>query len=109
MVEPNAAFDKENELPATASKSLDVSFIDLMKPTTSVDDDGKNLHVDVYKDFLSPSSNFYEQILNETEWFRVKYKSARYGNDCETPCYTNFYGGVVSEESGKDGVAGAKR
>lgn len=26
-------------------------------------------------------------------WFRVKYCSERHGNECTTPCWTNFYGG----------------
>eukprot|EP00618_Florenciella_parvula_P024303 CAMPEP_0119503084 /NCGR_PEP_ID=MMETSP1344-20130328/24359_1 /TAXON_ID=236787 /ORGANISM="Florenciella parvula, Strain CCMP2471" /LENGTH=395 /DNA_ID=CAMNT_0007539343 /DNA_START=24 /DNA_END=1211 /DNA_ORIENTATION=- len=31
--------------------------------------------------------------MENVSWFRVKYKSARFGNDCETPCWTTFYGG----------------
>lgn len=28
-----------------------------------------------------------------TQWYRVKYKSGRYQKQCETPCWTTFFGG----------------
>jgi len=31
--------------------------------------------------------------LKELPWFRVKYLSERHGNQCTTPCWTNFFGG----------------
>jgi len=32
--------------------------------------------------------------MAEVKWYRVKYKSKRFGNECETPCWTSFYGGL---------------
>eukprot|EP00961_Rhodomonas_salina_P192486 2597717-Rhodomonas_salina.9 len=32
--------------------------------------------------------------LQALPWFRVKYESHRFGNACETPCWTNYFGGV---------------
>lgn len=31
--------------------------------------------------------------LKDLPWYRVCYESERHGNSCETPCYTNFFGG----------------
>jgi len=65
-----------------------------------VDDDDKNLHVTIHRSFAGPGSEFdgiFDTLLEKTDWYRVKYASQRYGNECETPCWTTFYGGVSSE------------
>ena len=36
---------------------------------------------------------WFEEIAARTPWYRVRYKSARFGSDCETPCWTTFFGG----------------
>ena len=55
-----------------------------------------NLHVEIYRKYLSmeESYNLFTTILEETNWYRVQYKSEQYKHDCETPCWTNFYGGI---------------
>ena len=31
--------------------------------------------------------------LQALPWYRVRYQSARFGQDCETPCWSNCFGG----------------
>lgn len=53
-----------------------------------------NLDCFVQRQFLSKEEEkalFHE--LKELPWFRVKYCSERFGNECTTPCWTNFFGG----------------
>jgi hypothetical protein len=54
-----------------------------------------NLHVDVHTGFLcrAEAAQWWDTIVQNMRWFRVKYKSARFGNECETPCWTGFFGG----------------
>jgi alkylated DNA repair dioxygenase AlkB len=60
-----------------------------------VDLDSQNLHVSHFHQFLNPEEEkfWYDKILELVPWYRVKYKSARFQNQCVTPCWTNFYGG----------------
>jgi alkylated DNA repair dioxygenase AlkB len=72
-----------------------------------IDDDVKGLHVDIHRGLFSSNNhknsnatttsnfniNWYNEILNNVQWHRVKYKSNRFQKDCTTPCYTAFYGG----------------
>ena len=91
-------------LPAASSSSSSPpppSFVDLS-------DASKNLHLHLFPKLFAPpppssssSSSFlaslnpyHRQLLTDTSWYRVKYQSARFGNDCTTPCYTTFYGGA---------------
>ncbi|KAL7430956.1 hypothetical protein ACHAXM_002446 [Skeletonema potamos] len=63
---------------------------------TCIDDYQKGLHVDIHRGLFACSkknTNWYEQLLNNVRWHRVKYKSSRFQKDCTTPCYTAFYGG----------------
>lgn len=75
---------------------------------TYIDDDLKGLHVDIHRGLFSSSNNhknsdatitasnninWYNELLNNVQWHRVKYKSNRFQKDCTTPCYTAFYGG----------------
>lgn len=63
---------------------------------TCIDDYQKGLHVDIHRGLFASSkknTNWYEQLLNNVRWHRVKYKSSRFQKDCTTPCYTAFYGG----------------
>ena len=66
--------------------------------TTSViiDDYAANLHIELRKGWLEPAKAAYwwDAITSNVQWHRVKYKSARFGNECETPCWTSFYGGL---------------
>jgi hypothetical protein len=43
---------------------------------------------------------WFEEIAARTPWYRVRYKSARFGNTCETPCWTNFFGGFAGLAGG---------
>ena len=69
-----------------------------------IDNDSKGLHVDIHRGLFSSKSvnnnsnnnnsiDWYQQLLNNVRWHRVKYKSNRFQKECETPCYTAFYGG----------------
>jgi alkylated DNA repair dioxygenase AlkB len=69
---------------------------------TRIDDDQKGLHVDIHRGLFASSNteknslkniNWYDQLLTNVRWHRVKYKSSRFQKDCTTPCYTAFYGG----------------
>ena len=61
----------------------------------SIDDDTSNLHLEVHQGFLNRTETiqWWNIIMEHVRWFRVKYKSGRFGNNCETPCWTSFYGG----------------
>jgi alkylated DNA repair dioxygenase AlkB len=39
------------------------------------------------------ASALFADIVQSTQWHRVCYQSERHDNACETPCWTNFYGG----------------
>ena len=60
-----------------------------------VDDAALNLHVQHTHAWLgrSEAAGWWRTIMEHAQWFRVKYKSARFGSDCETPCWTTFFGG----------------
>jgi hypothetical protein len=62
----------------------------------SVADPTLGLFVNCYRSYLSEreQKEWWDLILENTDWFRVKYCSGRYAKDCTTPCYTNFFGGV---------------
>jgi alkylated DNA repair dioxygenase AlkB len=67
---------------------------------TTMDNPAKNLHVDIHHGLFSgrhlsssDPQNWYKLLLSNVKWHRVKYKSSRFQSDCETPCYTAFYGG----------------
>ena len=84
-------------------------------PTTNItriDDDQKGLHVDIHRGLFASNTeknttndmatttaanivniSWYDQLLSNVKWHRVKYKSSRFQKDCTTPCYTAFYGG----------------
>jgi len=81
---------------ASAEVSAEPEAPEATPVSIKIDEAETNLHVDLYKSFASspPLSSFHSLILTETKWRRVKYKSLRYGNDCTTPCYSEFYGGV---------------
>jgi alkylated DNA repair dioxygenase AlkB len=63
--------------------------------TTTIDDDALGLHVDVHHSWLpAPDARrWWSECVEHVRWFRVRYKSARFKNDCETPCWTSFFGG----------------
>ena len=64
--------------------------------TTTIDDDALGLHVDLHRSWLGPAdaSRWWRECAEHVRWYRVKYKSARFKNDCETPCWTAFFGGM---------------
>ena len=70
-------------------------------PSTDIQNNQTNLHISIYNKFCDafPSlSTVHEDILAKTEWYRVKYKSKRYDNECVTPCWTTFYGGISNAD-----------
>ena len=58
-------------------------------------DEATGLDVLVHKQWLArpDSTAWWGTLAEHVRWYRVKYKSARFGSECETPCYTAFYGG----------------
>lgn len=64
-----------------------------------IDNHLKGLHVDIHRGLFSKhnsgccNNDWYQQLLTTVRWHRVKYKSDRFQKDCETPCWTAFYGG----------------
>ena len=59
-----------------------------------IDDHTKGLQVDIHRSLFSQrNSNWYQQLITNVQWHRVKYKSNRFQKECETPCWTAFYGG----------------
>lgn len=65
--------------------------------TEVIDDTAKGLHVTVERGYAA-DTNWYQTIIDNTTWYRVKYKSNRFGKECETPCWTTFYGGLSDYE-----------
>jgi alkylated DNA repair dioxygenase AlkB len=61
----------------------------------SIDSYENSLHIDLIKSFLNneEEETLYNAIIENVPWYRVKYKSNRFKNQCTTPCWTNFYGG----------------
>jgi alkylated DNA repair dioxygenase AlkB len=52
------------------------------------------LDVTVHKSFLSSEEeNDLFNTIKALPWYRVKYESDRHKNQCETPCWTNMFGG----------------
>ena len=57
-------------------------------------DERNGLDVVLTRSFLSKSEEEgLFDTLKDLPWYRVCYESERHGNSCETPCYTNFFGG----------------
>ena len=86
----DAATANSNDDGCNCSKS------DLLR----IDNHPKGLHVDVHRGLfsskeldISDDNNWYQKLLTNVRWHRVKYKSNRFQKQCETPCWTAFYGG----------------
>jgi alkylated DNA repair dioxygenase AlkB len=58
-------------------------------------DDG-DLKLLLQPEFLSAEeqSALVSSLQESIPWYRVKYTSERFGNKCETPCWTNYFGGI---------------
>jgi alkylated DNA repair dioxygenase AlkB len=104
----NEAHDKHH-IATETSKCLDVkpeSFATHVICTcpqskvTCIIRDTKHLNLDIHHGLFASKNlqrtdpnNWYSNLLTKVRWHRVKYKSNRFQKDCETPCYTAFYGG----------------
>mmetsp|Transcript_30662 Transcript_30662/g.55118 ORF Transcript_30662/g.55118 Transcript_30662/m.55118 type:complete len:462 (-) Transcript_30662:1335-2720(-) len=55
----------------------------------------KGLQLLLHKHWLSEAEGqeWFDTIVDHVAWYRVKYKSGRFQRECETPCWTAFYGG----------------
>ena len=53
----------------------------------------RDLHLALYRAWLSDSAAWWDTIMSNVKWYRVKYRSGRFDRQCETPCWTAFYGG----------------
>mmetsp|Transcript_13783 Transcript_13783/g.21011 ORF Transcript_13783/g.21011 Transcript_13783/m.21011 type:complete len:395 (+) Transcript_13783:75-1259(+) len=58
-----------------------------------LNDKDNGLQVNVYRPYLNNTQEWWDRIVQNTQWYRVKYKSGRYQKQCETPCWTAFFGG----------------
>ena len=60
-------------------------------------DASRDLDVRHHVQFLSLEEEqaLFHSVCQTTPWYRVKYQSERHGNACTTPCWTNFYGGIL--------------
>ena len=62
-------------------------------------DPDKGLHVQVHRGYQAHRAEYWwHTIVSNARWFRVKYKSGRFGKQCETPCWTTFYGGRTEHQ-----------
>lgn len=63
-------------------------------------DHDKGLDVELHREWLTPAERMqlWNMITQRVEWFRVCYTSARFQKECETPCWTTFFGGVKPEQ-----------
>lgn len=82
---------------ATADEADAIGGSASRPPPLATDDEAKGLHLLTYRKFLPAAActAWWETLTENVRWHRVKYKSARFGKPCETPCYTAFYGGFA--------------
>ena len=75
--------DKSQDTSQTTASSLH-----FVEPQTG-------LNCSLHKKWLTAkdSVQWWDNIVNNVDWYRVKYESNRFRTTCETPCYTTFYGG----------------
>lgn len=71
---------------------------DLKPEPLPVDD--PTLDIVHMKQFLDSDAQktLRKTILDELGWFRVRYLSNRFGTECETPCWSNCFGGFPEFE-----------
>ncbi|KAL7536253.1 hypothetical protein ACHAXR_007015 [Thalassiosira sp. AJA248-18] len=90
-----------NHKQSTAASPAPPSCICSAANLLRIDKYHSGLHVDIHRGLFSTNklgssddgNNWYQQLLTNVRWHRVKYKSNRFQKDCETPCWTAFYGG----------------
>ena len=60
-----------------------------------VEDPAKGLAVRVHRGWAGAAraARLFDEIADRARWRRVRYRSARYGRACATPCWTSVYGG----------------
>ena len=85
-------------LHADISSVSDSLAVATPRQIVAVDSDDKNLHLRMYRQYLAGSRAWWNTINSNVLWHRVKYASRRFTKDCETPCYTAFYGGFPDFE-----------
>ena len=81
---------------ARAADAIDA--VGTARAANAIESDEKNLHLLLYRHFLDDSQAWWDTIVSNVLWHRVKYASNRFGKACETPCYTAFYGGFPQFE-----------
>jgi hypothetical protein len=64
----------------------------------AIDVPDQGLHLKLFHGYLDAqgSASWWSTLTKNASWHRVMYKSKRFGKQCETPCYTSFYGGFDS-------------
>jgi len=81
--------DKDQNDPSHATRHHQQCAIEDVK------DNPKGLHVRLYKNYQQAhrARYWWDTITTNATWYRVKYRSGRFGKECETPCWTTFFGG----------------
>jgi len=70
------------------------SFKDKTAVVEEVKEPAIGLHVRVYRGYQANRAQYWwDTICSNTKWYRVKYKSGRFQKECQTPCWTTFFGG----------------
>jgi alkylated DNA repair dioxygenase AlkB len=64
-------------------------------PQSPIDPTLDVLHVPAFLDAVR-QKQLWDDIIEQVPWHRVKYCSNRFGSECETPCWTNCYGGFAA-------------
>ena len=61
----------------------------------TIADAEKGLRLKLYRGYLDAEGRaaWWDVLMRHVPWHRVMYKSSRFGKQCETPCWTCFYGG----------------
>lgn len=59
-----------------------------------VEDNAAGLQLMLHRNWLHDKADWWDTIVREVRWYRVMYSSRRFGTECETPCWTTFYGGI---------------
>ena len=63
--------------------------------TEDINNPSLNLNISLFREWLSKDERelLWNDMDKHIKWYRVKYESSRFQTQCETPCYTTFYGG----------------
>lgn len=66
-----------------------------MATSEHIVDPSLGINISLHRGWLSEEERrqWWNAIVENVQWHRVKYKSNRFKTQCETPCWTTFFGG----------------